>query len=274
MNLEHLKAPFPADAIEWRIGQAGVGKNGKPWAKVLAYLDSRAVMDRLDEVCGPANWWDEYRPGPQGGVVCRLTIRTDAGPVSKEDGAENTDVEAVKGGISDALKRAAVKWGVGRYLYGLGDSWAECSTEKQSGDGWRFAKSKDGTFWWKPPALPSWALPSAAPASRPDAKAETKRRATEAAKGKVKPASEIEADYAKVVRARLYKVCGCENTEQANAVIYEVTGGVFTAIGELADPENAKEIHRLMGEYAEKPGNSLEGLALRQEVADAMGLNQ
>src|SRR4051812_15570275 len=74
MDLSKLKEPFPAEDIEWRIGQAGES-NGKVWATCLAYLTSRAVMDRLDEVCGPENWQDEYRPGPVGGVICGISIR-------------------------------------------------------------------------------------------------------------------------------------------------------------------------------------------------------
>lgn len=41
------------------------------------------------------------------------------------DGAENTDIEPVKGGLSDAYKRAAVKWGIGRYLYDMEAAWVD-----------------------------------------------------------------------------------------------------------------------------------------------------
>ena len=197
MDLERLKDPFRPDEIDWRVGQCG--KNGeRVWARVLAYLTSRAVMERLDEVCGPENWWDEYRPGPQGGVVCGITIRTDAGPVTKWDGAENTDIEGVKGGLSDAFKRAAVKFGVGRYLYGLGESWADCTTERQKGDGWHSGATKDGTrFWWKAPGLPREFLPreskpDPAPAPRPDTRKQQVNAAAKAAGlPPLKPASEL-----------------------------------------------------------------------------------
>src|SRR5690606_39028946 len=43
--------------------------------------------------------------------------------VTKFDGAENTAVEAVKGGLSDSMKRAAAQWGIGRYLYTLESVW-------------------------------------------------------------------------------------------------------------------------------------------------------
>ena len=47
----------------------------------------------------------------------------DGGWVAKADGAGDTAHEAEKGGISDAFKRAAVQWGVGRYLYRLESPW-------------------------------------------------------------------------------------------------------------------------------------------------------
>ena len=56
-------------------------------------------------------------------MVCNLSIRVGGEWISKEDGAPFTDFEAFKGGISDALKRAAVKYGIGRYLYDAPIQW-------------------------------------------------------------------------------------------------------------------------------------------------------
>ena len=106
--LNELKKPFPVDAISWRIGQKSKDKTK---AKILCYIDARDVMDRLDEVCGP-NWQDDYKE-VKGRIVCTITI----GGISRSDGAGDTDFEGEKGGLSDAFKRAAVKWGIGRYLY-------------------------------------------------------------------------------------------------------------------------------------------------------------
>jgi hypothetical protein len=112
MDFEKLKAPFDPKDIQWRIAQSGIGTKG-PWAKVLAYVDNRAIMSRLDEVCGAMNWWNEFRQGPLGGVICGITIRCGEHVVTKWDGADNTQVEEVKGGLSDSMKRAAVQWGWG-----------------------------------------------------------------------------------------------------------------------------------------------------------------
>lgn len=159
--LDRLREPFAPEDIEWRVQQAGE-KNGHPWARVLAYVTNRAIQERLDEVVGPENWQNTFREGPAGGVVCGITlriIRPDGAAewVTKWDGAENTDVEPVKGGLSNAMKRAAVQWGIGRYLYDLDEGWARVH------DGGRFsAKTKDGNwFKWDPPELPAWATPRA-----------------------------------------------------------------------------------------------------------------
>jgi hypothetical protein len=151
-----LAACFPAKDIEWRLQECGKKKDGSIWAMCLAYITNRAIMQRLDDVCGPANWRNEYAPGPHGGIICGLSIRCGDEWVTKWDGADNTQVEAVKGGLSDAMKRAGVQWGIGRYLYNLESGWADV-TDRGKNRG----KTKDGVnFKWDPPKLPSWALPS------------------------------------------------------------------------------------------------------------------
>lgn len=157
MNLKALHEPFAADDVEWRLQTCGE-KNGRFWAMALCYITNRAIMDRLDEVCGPENWKNEYAPGPGGGIVCGLSIRVGDEWVTKWDGAENTDVEAIKGGLSGAMKRAAVQWGIGRYLYHLKEGWA--TTDPDKGKLSHRGKTKQGKeFSWDPPALPAWALP-------------------------------------------------------------------------------------------------------------------
>ena len=106
MDLTLLKEPFPEADIEWRPQRSGVKKNGDPYAMTLAYVTNRAVMDRLDDVVGAANWKNEFKASPNGGIICKLSIKVDDEWVTKEDGAENTKVEAVKGGLSGSMKRA------------------------------------------------------------------------------------------------------------------------------------------------------------------------
>lgn len=157
-DMAKLKLQFPASDIEWRLQQCGE-KNGRFWGKALAYITSRAVQERLDEVCGADGWQTSIKKEGEA-YLCTLSIRVthDDGSVewiSRVDGADSTDIEAVKGGISGAIKRAAVQFGIGRYLYNLEEGWADISE-----DGKFNGKTKEGKwFKWNPPALPGWALP-------------------------------------------------------------------------------------------------------------------
>jgi len=164
IDLKKLALPFHENEIEWRIGQCGKKGNGQIWATCMAYVQARAIMNRLDDVCGAQNWRVSYSfiPSSQGttaGVISQLSIYVDGIWVTKEDGAEQTNIESFKGGISSALKRAGSVWGIGRYLYGLEQGFAQID---DGGSQW--GKTKDGTeFYWNPPRLPAWALPEGDP---------------------------------------------------------------------------------------------------------------
>ena len=130
IDLSQLSAFFSEEDIEWKPIVVS-RKNNKGLA--AAYVNNRAIMDRLDDVCGPENWKNEFMPGPNGGVICGISVRVERGEggtsggfaewITKWDGAENTDIEAVKGGLSSSMRRAAVQWGIGRYLYKLPSQW-------------------------------------------------------------------------------------------------------------------------------------------------------
>jgi hypothetical protein len=125
-NPTSLTAPFAPSAISWRAQSVSNKNPEAPKAMALAYIDARDVMNRLDDVCGIDGWEDSYTETPLGRVICTIRIRCGEGWVSKSDGAGKTDVEGDKGGISDAFKRAAVKWGIGRYLYDMPTPWVAC----------------------------------------------------------------------------------------------------------------------------------------------------
>jgi hypothetical protein len=107
--LAQLKNPFDPKLVKWRTGGG---------SKKLAYIDARDVMKRLDTVVGAENYQTRYIP-VDGGFLCELSIKIDGEWVTRTDGANNTKIEPLKGGISSALKRAANAWGIGRYLYYL-----------------------------------------------------------------------------------------------------------------------------------------------------------
>jgi hypothetical protein len=151
MSLEEihrrLKEPFDPRAIHWRVGATSKAKDK---GLALAYLDARDVMDRLDSVVGFESWQDEYDETKTGRIVCKISVDVHSSGgdpfnwVSKSDGAGDTAVEGEKGAMSDAFKRAAVKWGIGRYLYRLDSLWAPIDQYKKI---------------TQVPKLPDWALP-------------------------------------------------------------------------------------------------------------------
>ena len=109
MNKTELifKRPFKESQLRWRKGPGG---------KELVYITARDVMDKLDEGAGSDGWETKYIE-VMGRVICELTVNYQGKLITKSDGAEDTAIEGAKGGLSDALKRAAVQHGIFRYGY-------------------------------------------------------------------------------------------------------------------------------------------------------------
>jgi hypothetical protein len=143
---EKLQEPFDPKSIGWKPQTAP--KNGR--ALAAAYIDARDVMNRLDEVVGPENWSTTYELTPNG-VVCHLAICVDGRWITKTDvGAFSKQAESgdkLKAAFSDALKRAGIQWGIGRYLYALPTAFADYDEKKKE--------------FTRVPQLPKWALPYA-----------------------------------------------------------------------------------------------------------------
>ena len=134
---DQLKAPFMPHQIKWRVGSTKGDST-----PALLYIDARDVMDRLDDVVGQSNWETTYTDHDSR-CVCVLRIRYQCEDgsrwVSKSDVGTASTFEAEKGMYSDALKRAAVQFGIARYLYGdevTGNKWFKL-------DGKRFSKSSE-----------------------------------------------------------------------------------------------------------------------------------
>lgn len=132
---EKLKAKFDEKDLEFRVGATN---SEKTMGLALAYVQARAIQNRLDEVVGFENWKVAYRE-IKDGFLCTLSIRINNEWISKEDGANITDFESVKGGISNAFKRVASSgFGIGRYLYNARNSWYPI---KPQGKGFVFAET-------------------------------------------------------------------------------------------------------------------------------------
>src|SRR6476659_10224929 len=122
----------PCDSREVRFKPAVVSGNR---ALALAYVDARVIQDRLDDVLGVTGWQDEYECLPDGSVVCRLRLRLGEEWITKMDvggqSEQPDEGDRRKAAFSDALKRAAVKFGVGRYLYRCKPQWMDYDPQKR-----------------------------------------------------------------------------------------------------------------------------------------------
>jgi hypothetical protein len=153
-----LAAPFNPAAVKFK--PAVVSGNR---AMAMAFVDARTVQDRLDEVVGVEGWQDDYEVLTDGSVVCRLQVCLNGVWLTKVDvggpSEQPDDGDKRKAAFSDALKRAAVKFGIGRYLYRIPSQWADYDPKKR-----QFVKT---------PTLPAFAQPAKAKEkpSRPAAKA-------------------------------------------------------------------------------------------------------
>lgn len=114
--VQALKEPMP---YQWRVQSKT--KTGKVMCS--AYIDARDVMNRLDEVC---TWEVSYREHADF-VSATIRIHTDDGSYERSDWGNRLENDpqdqmygqAMKSAASDAFKRAAVAWGVGRFIYDI-----------------------------------------------------------------------------------------------------------------------------------------------------------
>lgn len=137
-----LQAPFSAHLVNWR---AAAFNKDRTRALLLAHVDARAVQDRLDSICPDA--WSFELMVVEGAASPTVKGRLTVLGVTREDIGEAGEGErgTLKAAASDALKRCAVQFGIGRYLYDLPRQWAD----------WNDQKREPKTT----PTLPEWARP-------------------------------------------------------------------------------------------------------------------
>src|SRR5438105_10533872 len=142
---QQLSAPFEASEVRFKPQKVTGNK-----ALALAYVDARVIQDRLDDVLGVEGWQDKYECLPDGSVVCRLRLRLGGAWVTKMDvgspSEQPDEHDRLKAAFSDALKRAAVKFGIGRYLYRLQGQWVDYDPQRRQ--------------FVRPPTVPASALPA------------------------------------------------------------------------------------------------------------------
>ena len=193
--MDELAAPF--DPREVRFKPTVVKGNR---ALAMAYIDARLVMDRLDAVVGVGRWKDDYQVLDGGSVVCRLSVRVGGEWVTKCDvgspSEQPDEGDRAKAAFSDALKRAAVKWGTGRYLYRLPAQWVD------------FDRAKKQIV--APPQLPAWAVPAGAAPAQQQPAGQPPKPPTQA---------EINAEVERLRKA----FAGCQTRQQWKGLCDEVT---------------------------------------------------
>lgn len=166
---ERLAAPFDPEDISWK--PQTVDYSAKT-ALGVAYADPRAYVDRLNDVFGVGKWTDSYEfsttpftklikgkkaykdtPATEdrmisgNKVLCIATIALSdyRVSISSTGDSDASDDNAATSAEAQAFKRAAMKLGLGRYLYDLPKVTKPFS----------YGKWTDGA-----PTLPDWALPS------------------------------------------------------------------------------------------------------------------
>lgn len=122
IDFKLLQKPLP---LKWRVRTAFPSKANPTHVILVGYVDSRQVQDLLDQVCGPENWCDEYYES-KGKQFCKIGIKCDDNWIYKSDSGEPTSISSTKGESSDAFKRAAVKWGINRTAYKVGEVKLPC----------------------------------------------------------------------------------------------------------------------------------------------------
>ena len=113
-----LAAPFPKSVVEWRQDGKTSMQDGKPFGRFVAYISANAVRARLDEiVAGDWTLTLELLPltaDADGAVTVVFKARLTINGIFREDVGASRDAKAA---CSDAMKRAAARFGMGAELH-------------------------------------------------------------------------------------------------------------------------------------------------------------
>jgi hypothetical protein len=140
MNLLKLNDIMP---YKWRVQSFS---KFKAQGQCVAYIDARDVQKRLDSVCGKENWQDlYYEVGSM--LFCKIGIKVGGEWVWKSDTGSESNMEKEKGHSSDAFKRTAVMWGVGRFLYDMKIR-NVTANEKKTKSNWPYVVDDKGKKVW------------------------------------------------------------------------------------------------------------------------------
>jgi len=126
-----LSAPLPTGVIAWRQDGRAIQRDGKYFARFVAYVDANTVRERLDSVV--AGEWDltlELLPtlasDEQDDSPCSFKARLQILGVIREDVGTGRDYKAA---ATDAFKRAAVRFGIAHELYAYEQNWVQVDSD-------------------------------------------------------------------------------------------------------------------------------------------------
>lgn len=134
--LPKLQVPMP---FKWRVQSFS---KQKPQATCVAYIDARDVMDRLDKCC--THGWERLHSEFKGHLYCGISIvMPDGSKLTRWDCGVESNTDAEKGEASDSFKRAAVNWGIGRFLYDMGMQYVSAN-EVKNGNNYPYCVDASG----------------------------------------------------------------------------------------------------------------------------------
>jgi hypothetical protein len=128
-----LAEPLPNGVVYWRQDGKVIARDGKHFARFVAYIEANTARERLDAVV-PGEWdlTLELLPplpgiddGSDGGS-CSFKARLQILGVIREDVGTGRDY---KSAATDAFKRAAVRFGIAHELYAYEQNWVQVDSD-------------------------------------------------------------------------------------------------------------------------------------------------
>ena len=123
-----LAEPLPNGVVYWRQDGKIIARDGKYFARFVAYIEANTARERLDAVV-PGEWdlTLELLPPLPGlddadGGSCSFKARLQILGVIREDVGTGRDYKAA---ATDAFKRAAVRFGIAHELYAYEQNWVQ-----------------------------------------------------------------------------------------------------------------------------------------------------
>jgi len=127
-----LSAPLPAGVISWRQDGKSILRDGKHFARFVAYVEANTVRERLDTVV-PGEWDLTLEllptlPGEDGETTCSFKARLQILGVIREDVGTGRDYKAA---ATDAFKRVGVRFGIAHELYAYEQNWVQVDSDSK-----------------------------------------------------------------------------------------------------------------------------------------------